>query len=74
MAVTKTALAGKLIVKVQTGVNNSGKPVYKQRIFTGLKATASDSDVYAVGAEIAALQHYTPVVIERLDHGTLISA
>ena len=74
MAVTKAPLVSKLIVKVQTGTNASGKPVYKQRIFTGLKAAAADSDVFAVAQEIGNLQKFMPFVVMRLDEDTLTNA
>lgn len=73
MAVNKAVLPGKMILKVQTGLDSAGKPVYKQRSLAGLKASAADADVYAVGAEIAALQKHTPFVVERVDEGTLSS-
>ena len=56
MAVNKVPLVSKMILKVQTGVNASGKPVYKQRAFAGLKVAAVDSDVFAVAQEIGNLQ------------------
>ncbi|MDU2063399.1 MAG: DUF1659 domain-containing protein [Sporomusaceae bacterium] len=71
MAVNKETQLGKLILKVQTGVNTAGKPVYKQRTLSGLKASAADADVYAVGTALGALQQHTPFVVERLDEGTL---
>ena len=71
MAVSKVPSVSKIILKVQTSTNAAGKPVYKQRPFAGLKATATDSDVFAVAQEIGNLQKYTPFVVLRLDEGTL---
>lgn len=74
MAVSKVPLTSKIILKVPTGTNGSGHTVYKQRAFAGLKATAVDSDVFAVAQEIGNLQQYTPFVVVRLDEGTLANA
>lgn len=74
MAVSNVPSVSKMILKVQTGLNASGKPVYKQRAFAGLKVTAADSDVFAVAQEIGKLQQYTPFVVLRLDEGTLANA
>lgn len=74
MAVNKVPLVSKMILKVQTGTNTAGKPVYKQRSFAGLKATAVDSDVFAVAQELGNLQKHTPFVVLRLDEGTLVNS
>ena len=63
MAVVSTPQAGRLTVNVSELV--SGKEVAHARNFAGLKAGASDQDVFDVGSAIAGLQKMTVVGISR---------
>ena len=63
MAVVSTPQAGRLTVNVSEIV--SGKEVTHARNFSGLKAGASDQDVFDVGSAIAGLQKLTVVGITR---------
>lgn len=71
MAVVRSTDASRLMLKVQTGTGTNGKPVFKTRIFTGIKAAAADEAVYEVAAALAALQLYPLDAIQRQDNGTL---
>ncbi|MEN6414803.1 MAG: DUF1659 domain-containing protein [Veillonellales bacterium] len=73
MAVNKVAQSTRLVVKVQTGTNAAGNPVYRQRSFTNTKASAADSDVYAIGQGLGSLQKYPVISISRLDENTLVN-
>lgn len=73
MAVNKVAQSTRLVVKVQTGTNAAGSPVYRQRSFTNAKAAAADSDVYAIGQGLGGLQKYPVISISRLDDNTLVN-
>ena len=73
MAVTKVPQTTKLVVKVQTGLNAAGNPVYKMRSFANVKPAAADSDIHAIGLGLAGLQKYPPVNVARIDEGNLIS-
>lgn len=70
MAVTKVSKTGKLVLKVRTGMNGA-KEIYKNRTFAGLKSTALDADIYAIGQALADLQQYTPVLIQRFEEAEL---
>ena len=72
MAVVKTTQPGKLIVKVQSGVNSAGTAVYRQRTFANLKPAATDADVYAIGHGLGSLQTYPVSEISRQDNGNLV--
>ena len=63
MAVVSTPQAGRLTVNVSEVV--SGKEVSHARNFAGLKAGATDQDVFDVGSAIAGLQKMTVVGITR---------
>ena len=73
MAVNKTPQNSRLVIKVQTGVNGSGDPVYRQRSYNNAKSTASDADIYAVGQAIADLQQYPVGGIGRIDEANLVN-
>ena len=73
MAVTKSPQATRFVVKVQTGLNAAGNPVYRLRSFINVKPAAADSDVYAVGLGLASLQKYPAVNVARIDEANLIS-
>ncbi|VBB09426.1 Hypothetical protein LUCI_4716 [Lucifera butyrica] len=73
MAVANMPQSTKLVVKVQTGTNSAGKPAYKTRSYQGVKTTAADSDVYAVGQGLGNLQSYPVAAITRLDEDNLVN-
>ena len=63
LAVVSTPQAGRLTVNVSEVV--SGKEVSHARNFAGLKAGATDQDVFDVGSALAGLQSMTVVGITR---------
>ena len=73
MAVVKVPQSSNLKIKVQTGVSGTGNPVYKTLSFYGLKSTAADADVFAVGTGLSSLQKNTLIDIIRVDTNNLIS-
>lgn len=72
MAVIKVPQSSRLILKVQTGVNDDGKAVYRQRSFNNLKTDATDGDIHAVGLALAGLQLYPVEAIGRIDDVQLV--
>lgn len=73
MAVVKAPQSGKLTLKVQTGVNSAGNPVYRLRTFANVKAGAADSDVFAVAEGLASLQKNKLGDIIRQDVNNLVN-
>ena len=63
MAIVSPPQAGRLTINVSEVVN--GKEVSHARNFAGLKASASDQDVFDAGAALAGLQKLTVVGITR---------
>ena len=72
MAVIKMQQAARLQIKVQTGLNASGAPVYRVRSLQNLKNAAADASVYAVAQGLASLQQHTLTTISRQDESSLI--
>lgn len=71
MAVVKTPQSTKLVIKVQTGVNTSGNPVYRLRSYTNIKTAAADADIYAIGQAMGSVQKYAVTEVSRQDQGSL---
>lgn len=74
MAVSKVLQSAKLVIKVETGVNTAGKPVYRQRSYTNVKPSAADADLHAVAAAMAGLQKHPVNSIVRIDDSELVEA
>ena len=72
MAIVKVPQSARLTVKIQTGLNDAGNPVFRSRNFANLKPDAADADVYSVGAGIAALQLHPVASILKLDEISLV--
>jgi hypothetical protein len=72
MAVVKMPQAARLQIKVQTGLNASGAPVYRVRSLQNLKDEALDDSSYAVAQGLASLQQHTVIAVSRQDDANLI--
>ena len=73
MAVVTVPQSSTLTVKVQTGLNAAGNPVYKNLNFASVKPSAADADVYAVGVGFAGLQKYPAVNVARVNTDNLVN-
>ena len=73
MAVTKIPQKTTLGIKIQTGLNAAGNPVYKTLGFSNIKVAATDDNVYAVGLGLSSLQVFPAVGIMRTDNSNLVS-
>ncbi len=71
MAVKKTKAATKLLLKVQTGTNKQGAPVYSRRTVQNVNPALDDAAFLAVGKGLSALQSRTVNAILRQDVATL---
>jgi hypothetical protein len=72
MAVNKVPANSILRLELQTGVNGSGNPVYRNRSLTNAKTTATDQDLFDVATSLASLQDYTLTGISRVDNAELV--
>ena len=73
MAIEISASSTSLKLKVQTGVNATGNPVYALRSYNTVKPSAAHTDLFAVGQALAGLQKYPAVAIQRVDSGNLVN-
>lgn len=72
MAVMKIPQTSTLSIKVQTGLNLAGNPIYKTISYSSVKPAAADADVHAVGVALGALQEYPAIHYIRVESGALV--
>lgn len=72
VAVVKIPQTARLVIKVQIGTDENGKPVYRSRTYQNLNPLAADADVHAVGQALASLQIHPVNAIMRVDEGSLL--
>lgn len=67
MAVTSEQQDSRFTLILQTGLNDSGHPVFKSKSFNRVKPSVDDEIVYAVANALAELQVYPLSSIERIN-------
>jgi len=67
MAVTAVPSRTTLRLRLQTGVDENGDPVYVNRSYSNIKTSATDQGLYNVATQIAGLQVHTLTNIRRVD-------
>jgi hypothetical protein len=67
----KNAETSKIILKVENGMGEGGKPVYASRTFQHINPALSDDDAYAIGEALAGLQTHTLGTVSRTDSAQL---
>ena len=67
MPVVATALASRVRLQFQTGVDIEGNPIYKNKTYSRVKTNALDQDVYDVAESIASLSANALNAVTRLD-------
>ena len=72
MAVKNDATT-KLVIKVVTGITESGKDKYSNRTFQHIAPELSTDDAYAIGTALGALQEHTVGAVSRIDSANLAS-
>jgi len=73
MAVINNPGTSTLRLVLETGVDEGGKPILRNKSFDGLKASVSDQDLYDLGQALAALQKHPLNKTFRVNQGELIS-
>jgi len=71
MAVVSTPQGSTLRLRLQTGTDGEGNPVYKSRNYNAVKVTAADQDVFDIAQTFAGLQTYTLAKVLRIDEEDL---
>lgn len=74
MAVSKSLGSSTLKLVLEVGVDDGGKPVFRNKSFDSLKNSTTDEDLYEVGQALAGLQKYPLNKTLRVDQGELVNA
>jgi hypothetical protein len=74
MAVTKVPAGSVLRLELQTGLDEGGNPVYRNKNLSNAKPAALDQDLFDIATSLAGLQEYTLSGISRVDSAELINA
>ncbi len=67
MAVSKVFLTKNLQLRLNTGLDEELKPIYRTRSFSNVKPGSDNVDLFEVAHEIAALQEHTLSMVRRVD-------
>ena len=74
MAVISNPLGSRLQLRVITGEDYEGNPIYSTRSYSNIKAATSDEDLYSVGEALVNLQKHELDFIRRIDESILIES
>ncbi|MDD3654837.1 MAG: DUF1659 domain-containing protein [Desulfotomaculaceae bacterium] len=74
MAVTKVPTGAALKLKLNTGTDGSGNPVFRTKSLSNVKPAAADADIYDVAVSLSGLQSHTLASISRVDSAELMEA
>lgn len=72
MPVNKVPVGTVLRLELQTGVDASGNPVYRNRSLNNVKPGAVDQDLYDVAVALAGLQEYSLNSVTRIDRAQIV--
>jgi hypothetical protein len=59
MAIDKTFLTKSVMLRLNTGLDEDFNPIYKTRSWRGVKAAASDANIFAIADGIGGLIEHT---------------
>ncbi len=59
--------SSRLALRIQTGTDEQGNPVYRTLNFSGLDAAATADDVSAVAQALGALLEYSVSAVNKID-------
>ena len=71
MALVVTPISSRLTLAVNTGPDDEGNPVLRNRSFSGVKPAASNQDVYDVALVLVELQQHPVEEISRINEDGL---
>ncbi|MGI6143474.1 MAG: DUF1659 domain-containing protein [bacterium] len=71
MAVERNEALSRLQLRFQTGVDGDGKPIFKLKSYSNVKAEAADEDLFQVGEALGQLQQHVLQGILRHDSAVL---
>lgn len=67
MAFVKETIASRLVLVLETGLDDEDKPIYRTSSFSRVSPLAIDENVHAVALTLAGLQEHSLVTVRRVD-------
>ncbi|MGI6434592.1 MAG: DUF1659 domain-containing protein [Syntrophomonadaceae bacterium] len=67
MAIVVIPVASDLVLIMDDGLDENGKPLTKKRQYGDLKTSATDEDVFAIAEGILSLQDGTCLAVQRVN-------
>ncbi len=71
MAVTKTAVGTRMVIRMNEGLDENFDPIYRNHGWSNVKPAATDQNVFDLAEELADLSEHTTSVIRRIDENEL---
>ncbi len=72
MAVTAIPVSSRLQLRLNTGLDENLNPIYRNRSYSRIKATADNEDLFELAEEMAYLQIHDLEAVRRLDEVELV--
>ncbi|WP_027355840.1 DUF1659 domain-containing protein [Desulfofundulus thermocisternus] len=74
MAVNRVPGTTVLRLVLQTGMDDEGNPVYRNKNLNNIRPDAADQDLFDVAQALAGLQEYPLAGVNRIDNVRLLQA
>lgn len=74
MAIQNEAMASKLKISLDHGLDEEGKALTKNKTYSHVKAESTDESIYSVAQTITSLQEHDIKAIYRIDESVLKEA
>ncbi len=71
MSVTVIPVGTRLTMRLNTGLDENMNPVYRNRSFHNIKASASNADLFDVASQLGLLQVHAVDAVRRADENEL---
>lgn len=71
MAVDVIPVSSRLALKLRTGTDTEGNPVFRTRSYSSVKPSAADQDVYDTAQALAGLQQFPVEEISRVNENSM---
>ncbi len=71
MSVTAIPVVSRLQLRLNTGLDENLKPIYRTRSFSNVKTDADNEDLFELAHEIGDLQTHTLEVVRRVNEAEL---
>ena len=71
MSVESIATGSTLRIRLETGVDQEGKPIFRNKSINNVKPDATDQELFDMAQVLTGLQRYTVAAVMRVDTAKL---